>query len=201
MIITSKKDLRLFLEADRIALGRKFSLRNFFYVDYIWRWTKLLRTAEYYYNCRHDIFGRMYFCFILRRFRRLSTLLGLDIPLNVFGPGLSIAHGGKIVVNPHVKVGKNCRIHVDVVLGQGAKTIDVPTIGDNVHIGPGVKVLGDVVIGDNIVIAANAVVTKNFSNGNCTIGGVPAKIISRHSSVSPDQCLVILGYELALERS
>ena len=40
----------------------------------------------------------------------------------------------------------------------------------------GAKVLGPIVIGDNVTIGANSVVIKNVPD-NCTVAGVPAKII------------------------
>lgn len=51
------------------------------------------------------------------------------------------------------------------------------TIGDDVWIGRGAFILKNSVIGKRTVIAANAVVTKKFKNGNAVIGGVPAKLI------------------------
>ena len=51
-------------------------------------------------------------------------------------------------------------------------------IGNNVWIGDKATILGGVHIGDNVIIAANAVVTKDFPS-NCMIAGVPAKIIKR----------------------
>lgn len=54
-------------------------------------------------------------------------------------------------------------------------------IGNNVYIGPGAKIVGEVNIGDNAVIAANAVVVKDVPSF-CTVGGVPAKIISHNDS-------------------
>jgi serine O-acetyltransferase len=39
----------------------------------------------------------------------LGQNLGLFIPANVFGPGLSIAHYGAIDVGKEAKVGANCR--------------------------------------------------------------------------------------------
>ena len=39
--------------------------------------------------------------------------------------------------------------------------------------------LGDIVIGDNVKIGANSVVLKDVL-GNCTVLGVPAKIIKRN---------------------
>lgn len=40
----------------------------------------------------------------------LGEKLGFSIGLNVFGPGLSIAHYGCIVVNSGARIGTNCRI-------------------------------------------------------------------------------------------
>ncbi len=198
MMIQNKKDLRLFLEADRISLGIRRKRPSIFMLDFTWKWERLLRKVEYYHNCRVDFIGKIICRILVWRFRRLSVFLGLDIPINTFGPGLSIAHGGKIVVNPKVRVGRNCRIHCDVVLGQGHDAEDVPHLKDNVHIGPGVKILGGINIGNNTVIAANAVVTKSFPEGDCTIGGIPAKIISQNTSLRNERGrLVICGYELA----
>ncbi|MCW9829852.1 hypothetical protein [Escherichia coli] len=41
---------------------------------------------------------------------------------------------------------------------------------------------GKIVIGDNCAIGANAVVNKDFKDGNCTIAGIPAKITSYKTS-------------------
>jgi serine O-acetyltransferase len=69
----------------------------------------------------------------------------------------------------------------------------VPRIGDNCYLGPGAKLFGAIVIGDNTVIGANAVVNKSFPNGNVTLGGVPARIISEKSTAG----LFVLGYKKA----
>jgi len=108
------------------------------------------------------------------------VLLGFDIPVNVFGPGLRINHYGNIVVNARVKIGYWCDIHQGVNIGSNNSKNGgalVPEIGNNVWIGPGSKIFGDIVIADEVQIAANAVVNKNFES-NTTIGGIPAKIIS-----------------------
>ena len=44
----------------------------------------------------------------------------------------------------------------------------------------GAQILGDIVIGNNVKIGANAVVLDDVPD-NCTVGGVPAKIISSES--------------------
>ena len=114
--------------------------------------------------------------------------MGFTIPKNVFGPGLSIAHYGTIIVNPRAKVGKNCRIHASTNIGE----IDgeAPIIGNNVYIGPGAKLYGAITIGNNVAIGANAVVNKSVPN-HVTVGGVPAKIISEKSS----KAMIIEGHK------
>ncbi|MBK8614437.1 MAG: hypothetical protein IPN85_13365 [Flavobacteriales bacterium] len=78
-------------------------------------------------------------------FHAQSVRCGFDIPPNVFGPGLSIAHRGTIRVHPDARIGPNCRIHVDV----GRQVLPgpddlVPTIGENGQIGPGAKLFGNI---------------------------------------------------------
>ena len=43
-------------------------------------------------------------------------------------------------------------------------------------------IVGDVHLGNDIAVGANAVITKSFLEDKITLGGVPAKKISNHSS-------------------
>jgi acetyltransferase-like isoleucine patch superfamily enzyme len=52
-------------------------------------------------------------------------------------------------------------------------------VKDNCWIGAGVIILPGVEIGEHTVVAAGAVVTKSFTNGNQIIGGTPAKVIKK----------------------
>lgn len=115
-------------------------------------------------------------------FKKLSYKLGYTIYKNCFDAGLCIAHYGTLVVNQKARIGKNCRIHVGVNIGNqnGA-----PVIGDNVYIGPGVKIFGPITIGNNVVIGANAVVNRSFPD-NVVIAGVPAKIIKHNNKSNED---------------
>lgn len=108
----------------------------------------------------------------------MSLRLGFTIPLNVFGPGLSIAHRGTIVINKDTRVGENCRIHACTNIGSGKGSVSAPQIGNNVYIGPGAKIFGDIVIADNIAIGANSVVNKSFYEKGISIAGIPAKKIN-----------------------
>jgi serine O-acetyltransferase len=112
----------------------------------------------------------------------MSIHLGFTIPLNVFGPGLCIAHRGTIVINKDTTIGENCRIHACTNIGTGRGGISAPQIGSNVYIGPGAKIFGDITIADNIAIGANSVVNKSFYEKGISIAGVPAKKINNKGS-------------------
>lgn len=109
------------------------------------------------------------------KFRKISVKLGYSIPINVFGPGLSLPHRGNIIINPQTYIGKNCRIHVGVNIG--AHHDKAPRIGNNVYIGPGAIIFGDIEIADNCFIGANATVNKSVQIPNCAIAGTPAVVI------------------------
>ena len=108
----------------------------------------------------------------------------MNIPLNVVGPGLSIAHIGPIQINARSKVGENCRIQTCVTLGATNGQSAAPQLGNNVFLGDGCKIIGGVTIADDVQIGANAVVVKSILEPGTTWGGVPAKKISNNSSSS-----------------
>ena len=149
--------------------------------DNIWKFQILLRKCEYFQNTKKGLFWNIISKYYKFRYVKLSQKLGFSIPFNVFGPGLSIAHYGCLVVNQNAKIGKNCRIHEGVTIGASGGE-RAPIIGDNVFIGTGAKILGDIKIADNISIGANAVVVKDVLESNITVAGVPAKKISNNNS-------------------
>lgn len=178
-MITTQDEYRQYLEADRLSLGRKHTLKDYLFDD-IWRFQRRLKRCEYLTNTRASWPWVLFACFFLKRTRRE---LGFTIPINTFGPGLLIAHYGTIVVNGKARIGANCRLHVCVNIGTAAGSSDqAPVIGNNCYIGLGAKIYGLISIGSNVAIAANAVVNKYFTDDNITIGGVPAKILSRSGS-------------------
>lgn len=189
-MIKSKKDYKLYIKADLAAHYQTRYRCWFKFSRPLIHFQMTLRKAEYYENCRKDMLGRIYLVILRAKLMKLSTNLGFTIPRHVFGPGLSIAHWGSIVIHPDVRVGKNCRIHSAVNIGifKGK----CPTIGDNVYISPGAKLFGGITIGDNVTIGANAVVNKDVPS-NVTVGGIPSKIISENDSLG----LVVKAYEKA----
>lgn len=178
-MIRSREDLKFYMNEDLKALRIKGGWYDLIFHD-IWRFQVALRRLEYHTNATGSIYSKLMRLYLKLRVRKKGRRLGFSIPENVFGPGLAIAHAGTIVVNSHTRVGANCRIHVCVNIGADISDgTAAPSLGNNVYIGPGAKIFSGIVIGDNTAIGANSVVNKDFKEGNCTIAGVPAKVISR----------------------
>jgi serine O-acetyltransferase len=139
-------------------------------------WQRRLRFTEYLINCKHGVLWGFFTVWTRFWMRRRAIALGFTVPPNVFGPGLSIAHWGDVVINDKARVGANCRIHPGTCLGD--KNGFAPTLGNDCYIGPGAKIFGDISLGDSVRVGANAVVNRSFPSGS-VIAGVPAKIVSR----------------------
>ena len=109
-------------------------------------------------------------------FRMMQIFLGCTIPPTAeIGPMCTIAHFHGIVIHHEAVIGEGTCIYQNVTLG-GRNGKPGPTIGRNCVIGAGACVLGDIRIGDNVKIGANAVVLNDVPD-NCTVVGVPAKIV------------------------
>lgn len=173
-MIRTKNDLAHYIAQDMLANGERRWRWRFRATKRILYFQWLLRRSEYWAANRGTALGRVMFPLLKVRTRMLGERLGFSIPRGVFGPGLSIAHIGTIVVSSGARVGAGCRIHQGVTIGQldGA----YPTIGNGVWIAPGAQIFGGLVVGDNAAIAANAVVNRDVPSG-VTVGGIPARII------------------------
>ena len=99
------------------------------------------------------------------------------------GPGLYIGHWGGITVGSNVKLGAQCNISPMVIMGFGALNgrTGVPEIGDRVYVAAGAKIVGPIKVGSDVAVGANAVVCRDVPD-HVSVGGVPAKIISRKGS-------------------
>lgn len=181
-MIHSKEDYLFYIGADKISSGITRKRPKPLIGDDIWKFQLLMRKCEYWNNCLKDLSHAhkiMYYA-LLYRYHSMSVRLGFTIPLNVFGPGLSIAHYGQLVINSAAEIGENCRIHPGANIGSHDAT--APKIGDNVYIGPGAKIFGNIRIADGIAIGANSVVNRSFLEPNISIAGVPARKISDRGS-------------------
>lgn len=100
------------------------------------------------------------------------------------GRGTTLAYGGiGVVIIKNAIIGENCVIESNVTIGGRNNNPDVPVIGDNVFIGTGARILGDVHIGNNVIIGANAVVLHDVPD-NCSVAGVPAKILHENININ-----------------
>jgi len=151
--------------------------QSYFKYRPIIRFILLLRTCEFYKNCKKGFFNRIVYFLVKNQKYRLGIKLNFSIPENVIGKGLQLPHYGTIVINANTKIGKNCRIHTCTNIGASNKSSKAPIIGNNVYIAPGVKIYGNIKIANNISIAANAAVSKSFLEEGKIIGGIPAKVI------------------------
>lgn len=175
-MIKSYEDYIYYLNQDLKNNKLNKNLKNILFSDF-YKFYNLLRYYEYLYNCKKS----KVLLFITKiRFKRIMKKLGFSFGPNTFGPGLTIAHYGTIVVHADTRIGKNCRINVCVNIGSVFNKEGLPQIGDNCYIGPGVKMYRPLKIGNNVTIGANSVVNKNFEKGNCTIAGIPALKISNN---------------------
>jgi len=177
-MIRTKEDYLAYVQADRIALGVEGRLSEWLFDD-VWRFQRRLRKTEYLVNTHRGWLRRKWATW---RYMSLGRTLGFSIPINTFGPGLSIAHRGTIVVNSKARIGANCRLHVCVNIGESTEPGSTPVLGDNCYIAPGVKIFGRIVIGHDTALGANAVVNKNFPEGHVTLAGAPARVVNRRGS-------------------
>lgn len=196
-MINSKADYKMYLKADQISLGLKnekvpFLCSNERHI--IWKYQRLLRKLEYYMNCKTSIPDRIHKKYLKHKLFRMQVQTGMKIPPNVFGPGLSIAHLGTIIINAKAKVGVNCRLHALTNIGMDGRADEVAVLGDNVYIAMGTKIVGQITVADGVVIGANSVVTKDVAESNITVAGAPAKKISSNGNSFPADRR---GYELA----
>ena len=111
-------------------------------------------------------------------FKLMEIITGISLPAGAdIGAGLYVGHFGYCIVHSHVKMGTNCSLGPGVIIGtQGVGKEGAPVIGDNVYIGSGAKVLGNIKIGSNVKIGANSVVINDIAD-NCTVVGIPAKVV------------------------
>lgn len=174
-MITDKSILQNYIEIDKknanATTGLYSILRELLIPNYSLKYIFLLRKSSYF-GAKRNLFYRIYSCYLTWKLSRLAVKLGVYIPKDVFGPGIYIPHLVSIVINPNSKIGANCQINANVVIGQNKGK--APVIGDNVFIGAGAVICGDVRIGDNTWIGANSVVTSSFEEGNILIAGSPA---------------------------
>src|SRR6476469_8780880 len=118
---------------------------------------------------------------------RLLTGRELD-PGPKMGRAVFSDRGTGVVIGETAIVGDYAVIYQGATIGGTGKEIGKrhPTLGENVVVGAGAKVLGNIQIGNNVRIGAGSVVLRDVPS-DCTVVGIPGRIISRKKQVEDAQ--------------
>ena len=133
------------------------------------------RVAHWFYLHRMFFIARL-----ISQIARFFTLIEIH-PGAQLGHGILIDHGCGVVIGETTVVGDDCVLYQGVTLGGTGKECGKrhPTLGNNVTVGAGAKVLGNIHLGDNVKVGGNSVVVKDVPD-NCTVVGVPGRIVRRN---------------------
>lgn len=185
-MITSYKQLRFFILADRMMNTGKFRLsiakRMMVLLGFnpIFHYLNILRHLEYYdYKSKNSgTIGNRFFSLMRSiqklRLNRMGPKLGFSIDPNVLDYGVSLPHWGTIVIGSGNRIGKYAVFHTSTCVPMGVKRI-----GDYLYVSTGAKITKkDIVLGDNITIAANSVCTRDCPTNNVLLVGAPASVVS-----------------------
>lgn len=121
-MITTKEDLKNYIEADQKALGILGTKTIFCIGQEVGKFELAMRKLEYHFNkMKSDKYGIIHLPFVYfwrTLYHNLSIKCGFDIPINTFGKGLNLHHRGMVIVNANAIVGDYCDILPGVVIGQ-----------------------------------------------------------------------------------
>ncbi|XME00953.1 serine O-acetyltransferase [Lachnospiraceae bacterium C1.1] len=143
------------------------------------------RIAHRFYLKKHYIIARF-----ISQYARNST--GIEIhPGAKIGKGFFIDHGAGVIIGETTEIGDNVTLFQGVTLGGTGKECGKrhPTIKDNVMISTGAKVLGSFTVGENSKIGAGSVVLNEVP-ANCTVVGVPGRVVKYHNVHIPREDMV-----------
>ena len=147
--------------------------------------------AILYYRIAHRFYRQKHY-FIARAISQHAVRkTGIEIhPGARIGKGLFIDHGTGVIIGETAIIGDNVTMYQGVTLGGTGKEHGKrhPTIGNNVMISAGAKILGSFKIGENSKIGAGAVVLEAVPP-NCTVVGVPGRIVKRNDVTIPRESL------------
>lgn len=98
--------------------------------------------------------------------------------------------GKMAIINSKAKIGDNCIINTRALIEHGCtigNNVNISTnsvlngdvkVGDSAFIGSCSVVNGQLSIGQNVIVGSGSVVISNIEN-NCTVVGIPAKVIKK----------------------
>lgn len=178
------KELIKDLKADLSRISKKNDLISFIkylLFNHSFKVCFYFRTTKYFENRNKILF---YLLFLI--YKRVQIKFGIQLPHKTrVGRGLQFSHYSGIVINPEALIGENFTIFQCVTVGS-VRGKGFPIIGHNCVLFAGSKVIGNVRLGNNVIVAANAVVTKDFPD-NAVVAGIPAKVINLNGKTISEQ--------------
>ena len=143
------------------------------------------------YRVAHRLYSKKHYFLARWISQRAARKTGIEIhPGAQIGEGLFIDHGNGVIIGETTIIGNNVTLYQGVTLGGTGKEHGKrhPTIEDNVMISAGAKVLGSFTVGRNSKIGAGSVVLEEVPP-NCTVVGVPGRIVKRDNEVIPRETM------------
>jgi serine O-acetyltransferase len=122
----------------------------------------------------------------------------IDIhPGAAIGQRFFIDHGAGVVIGETAEIGDDVTLYHGVTLGGTSwrKGKRHPTLSNGCVVGAGAKILGPVILGEHVKVGANSVVIGNVP-ANCTVVGIPAKIVRSRQSGTPTPHGIDLDHHL-----
>lgn len=143
--------------------------------------------AILHYRLAHKLYVNKHYFWARWVSQRAVRKTGIEIhPGATIGKGLFIDHGSGVIIGETAILGDNITLYQGVTLGGTGKELGKrhPTLEDNVMVSAGAKVIGSFTIGKNSKIGAGSVVIEEVPP-NCTVVGVPGRIVRRGDSKIP----------------
>ena len=139
------------------------------------------------YRVAHKLYLKKHYFMARWVSQRAVRKTGIEIhPGATIGKGLFIDHGSGVIIGETAILGDNITLYQGVTLGGTGKEQGKrhPTLKDNVMVSAGAKVIGSFTIGENSKIGAGSVVLEEVPP-NCTVVGVPGRIVRRDDKKVP----------------
>lgn len=174
-MITTKKELRLYLMADRMMNKGEFKpsfksyLSSLFSPDLLMLWMKAMRYTSYYSQFGGG-YKLLYYKWLIR-YKKFSAKLGFSIGYDVFGYGLVIPHWGTIVVGGSNHIGNYAVLHTSTCIVDKASVI-----GDGLYLSAGSIISNHVELGNGVTIGANSTLNKGSNLSGVLLVGTPAVV-------------------------
>ncbi len=144
-----------------------------------------------HYRLAHKLYLKKHYFLARYISQRGVRKTGIEIhPGAQIGSGFFIDHGSGVIIGETTIIGNNVTLYQGVTLGGTGKETGKrhPTIEDNVMISAGAKILGSFTIGAGSKIGAGSVVLEEVPP-NCTVVGVPGRIVKRENEVIPRESM------------